>query len=97
MVKKSNDNLCPLCGMFMLAVCSGFRYTPFIDGKTYQYICDCCRNVPKTNELVGDKWVSYEYGDKLRTLEEMMEDGWSKDEAKQSVKAVKSVMKNKKI
>ena len=80
----------------MLAVCTGFRYSPFIDGRNYQYICDCCRNVPKTTEFVDGEWIAYEYGSKLRTPEEMIKDGWNKEESNRSVKAVKAAMKNKK-
>lgn len=96
MAKKKDENLCPLCGDFMIAVCTGFRRLPFIDGRTYNYICDCCRNVPKTCEFVDGDWVMCEYGSKLRTPEEMMSDGWNKEQSNRSVKAVKAAIKNKK-
>jgi hypothetical protein len=98
--KRNVDNLCPICGIEMDAVCTGYRSTkfPFVDGRTYEAICDCCHTIPKTCEFINNEWKYYNYYEQqLHTIEEIMDGGWSKDQAKRSLKGVKAKIKKGKV
>lgn len=97
MKKRTDDNLCPICGAWMDAICSGFRHSPWADGRTYEAICDCCRNVIKTGEYINGEWVEYDFMEgKMHSLEKMLDDGWPKNQAVQAIKGVKKALKNRK-
>lgn len=84
----------------METICTGHRAKPFVDGKTYKAICHCCFEVPKCETFVVEKpgWVTmYSKLDpaSLHTLEELMEFGFNKKEAINSIKCVQqSIKKN---
>ena len=96
MGRKKDDDHCGICGTYLFAACSGFQHNPFPDGRCYNFICDCCRNVFKVGEWIDNQWVSYEYGTNIHTLQEMLNDGWHKEFAVLSIKSVKLAMKNRK-
>ena len=97
---KRKEGYCNICGEFCEVVCTGYSSGPFVDGKKYDEICHVCHCVPKTCEYdeENDEWIHYDYLEdkKLRTVAEMMEDGWDKAEAAKSVKAVKAAIKRAK-
>jgi len=97
-----NPDNCPICGMFMEIACSGHnsKTSPFIDGRTYAYICFVCFNAPKVWNIVygeaedgsedvleGPFWDHKH----LHTSKELVEDGSTDDIvwAKKSIAAIK--------
>lgn len=95
------DDLCPICGQEMLVYCSGYRHHPFVDGKKYEAICQLCGEVPKMAycDDQGTTWFYKEFDpQQLCSLEELMSGGWTKEECKISLDAVKaSIRKNLKL
>ncbi len=93
--------VCELCKVDPECVVHTYSHTPFIDGRNYNLLCFCCASVPKgyhydaaTEELtVFDDMDP----DRLHTPTEMVEDGWSEEEAKKSVRAVKRAIKKSKL
>ena len=100
MAKKQQDGYCGVCGSFCDVVVSAYRKgrKPFLDGRNYEEVCHCCHAAWRITELVGDKWVSYDpYNDiHLYTIDELMTDGFPKDRAKLSIKAIKKAMQHAK-
>jgi hypothetical protein len=97
MVKKSDD--CPICGEYINIAVSGFRETPFITGKTYEYICFTCACTPRkafTISLSVDDEIEYNKNKEiLNNLEEMIADGFDKKRAEISIKTIKKLIKKK--
>lgn len=102
--KIINPYACPLCGQNMEIVCRGFENEPFIDGKKYKVLCFTCINVPKIWETTygkakdgsEDKWEGpFFTHKKLKTAEEMLEDGSVNDIriAKKSILEIKRSIK----
>jgi len=95
-----DDYLCPICKTPIEVIVRCFSEEPFIDGRTYPEICFTCANVPKTWEYDKDGEIVMFGGrraDKLSTPEDMMSDGWTREEAECSIKAVKRLLKNPKV
>ena len=87
---------CPICGNYIDVVVRYYALEPFIDGRNYDKICYTCANVPKTWEYdQSGEIVVYDHisPNRLRTVEEMMEEGWDKKEANDSIKAIKKLLK----
>lgn len=97
MAKKSDD--CPICGEYIDIAVSGFRETPFINGKTYEYICFTCASTPKNTFvaiLFDNDIIEYNKNKgMLNNLEEMVADGFNKKRAETSIKAIKKLIKKK--
>src|SRR5688572_15324741 len=89
---RNNDDHCPLCGDLMEVRVLGFHSTPFVDGRKYDAICFPCSDVPKTT---WDEHSTRGFLDPncLHTVEEMISDGWSREEAKRSLKAVQRAIR----
>lgn len=103
---KYKEGFCQICGCEPEAYVSAYRERPFVDGRKYKEICWCCANVPKTWELLKNYDDGYcihkEYvmvydemdPKRLHTVEEIMSEGWDREEATRSVRAVKRAIKN---
>jgi len=95
-----DPDACSICGEYMAVLCLGHRTAPFIDGRKYEMMCDCCLNVPKMYEYDEKKeeLIVFEEMDhkRLHTAKEMVEDGFEERLAKKSIKAVKAKIKKRK-
>ena len=95
---KNDEHLCPICGDELYVSCSGYRDLPFIDGKIYTRICHGCSEVPKMHDWDEEKSEIVYYSDfdikRLYSVKDMVEEGWTSDEAKFHIKAVKASIKN---
>ena len=83
--KKPDEDHCGICGVYLVAACVGFRHTPWIDGRKYEYMCDCCRCSVKDDETC-----------ELRTWQEITAFGWDKETVVKSLKGIKLKLKNRK-
>jgi hypothetical protein len=94
-----SDN-CPICGAFIEVIVQWHSEVPFVDGRYYDLVCFTCASVPRVwawgedGEMV---WYGTKSPDRLASVEDMMSDGWSKEEAQQSIKAIKKLLKNPRI
>ena len=99
---KNKEGFCGICGAPTTVVVSAYRSgrPPFVDGRNYDEICHCCHAAWKTSEWddLEDKFVHFHpYKEpRLYTPEELMTEGWSKEEAKLSIKCIKRALKNSK-
>jgi hypothetical protein len=99
---KQQPGFCGICGNECKVVCSAYRKgkLPFIDGKNYEEICDCCHAAWKVVEWddLEDLWVYYDpYNDPhLYSVDELIKDGWSKQQAKKSIKCIIHALKRQK-
>jgi len=89
--------LCPICQDEMYVSCSGYNAFPFVDGRTYHRICHACSEVPKMYDWdeENQKVIVYNEFDieRLNSVEDMISDGWTSEEAKFHIKAVKASIK----
>ena len=89
-----SEYFCPICKQDLYASDRRFNKFPFIDGRIYHAICWTCGNVPKNYEWDEEKeelTVFEEYDPKrLFTVEEMMSDGFEREESRISIRAVKA-------
>jgi len=95
-----DKNLCQICGAVPTAFIRSFASHPFADGRTYSLICWTCACVPKYYYTDNNGEIVYLENpdpDHLRTLEEMLEDGWEKAEAEYSINAIQKKLKKTKI
>lgn len=86
--EKVTIDTCPICRQ---PIDVAVRMAePFLHLKKFDQICFTCYSVPKMYYLEGDEHKRHEkFTDKtIRTVEEMMEDGFDKQESKVSIKAV---------
>jgi hypothetical protein len=93
------DN-CPICGQFIEVIVRLHAHEPFVDGRCYDMICFTCFTIPKTWEYGRDGeiiWHGTKSPDRLATVEEMMSEGWDKQEAEKSLKAIKRLLRNPRI
>jgi len=93
--KMVAEGHCDICGQVYEAFFSGYREFPWVNGKCYKEICHVCANVPIyiSYDEKNDLWVDLDVP-RIRTLEEMISDGWGKEESKISIRAVKQHCKN---
>lgn len=80
-------------------MCTAYSSQPFIDGRTYESICWTCSQVPKTwefDEATSTLIINEVDPTKLCTVEDMVEEGFNKEEAAASIKGVKKCLKNAK-
>ena len=95
-----DEFLCQICKRPIEVIVRFFSQDPFIDGRTYDEICFTCASVPKQSEYIKetDEWIIFDglRADKLCTPEDMMEDGWEREEAVHAIKCVKRLLKNPK-
>jgi len=96
---KKDPDLCPICGQDPGAITKCFAAEPFIDGRTYDFICYTCASVQKNWEIIDGEIVTYTYSspDRIRTTQEMVEDGWTADRANRSIKAIQKLLRRPKI
>jgi hypothetical protein len=100
--KKKQEGHCEICGIFCEVICSGYKEgnKPFMDNRNYEEICDCCHAAIKTIEWsnLENTWIVYNpyINTKLYSVEELMKEGWSKEQAKLSIKSIKRVLKCRK-
>lgn len=84
---------CPICKSDAYCTLSMFREVPFIDGRNYEDVCFCCASVPNTYEYddVTKKLEVYYNLSPLHinSLQQMIAQGWSQQEATLSLQAVK--------
>lgn len=102
---KRDDGKCSICGHPFGAYTSAYRRQPFVDGRYHQEICWTCACVPKMSEFFESyddgKEIHKDYllvynefsASRIHTLQEMMEEGFSKEESLRSIKAVKRAAK----
>jgi len=94
------DDYCQVCGVELQAFVRSFDSHPFIDGRTYSVICWTCACVPKYWYIDGNDQVvilDNPDPDHLYTLQEMLDDGWSRTNAERSLKAIQKRLKSPKI
>jgi hypothetical protein len=94
--KYMDDYYCNICGADPKAVVRVYANEPFVDGRNYNLICWMCANVPKSWYYdENDEVVILEYFDRERihTVKELMAEGWDRDEAERSTKAIKKLLK----
>ena len=94
------DDICQICGSDPTGIVRIFESHPFIDGRTYDLICFTCSCVPKY-------WYTTKQGEvitltdpdpeHMRTVAEMLEDGWDKRDAERSIKAIQRKLQSPKI
>lgn len=67
---------------------------PFIDGRVYEYMCFVCYSTPKRSEY-NPKTDQYDqiFG-QLHSVQEMLDDGFNKQEAELSLKAMRKLVGN---
>lgn len=98
---RHKEGCCHICGLEFEVFASTYENTPWVDGKKHAEICHICFDVPKNLEYdeKKDEWVAYEElsPSRLRTVEEMVDDGWDKKEAQVAIRAVKKACRNKKV
>jgi len=93
----NSDDYCNICGAIPKAIVRVYANEPFVDGRNYNMICWMCANVPKSwyyddsGEVVV---LGYFDRDRINTVKELMEEGWSRDEAELSVKAILKLLKS---
>jgi hypothetical protein len=89
---------CPVCKCDIEVIVRFHTDEPFVDGRTYSEMCFTCASVPKTWEYdaVADEVIVFDFKspNRLCTVEDMVSDGWDKEEAQRSIKAVKKLLKN---
>lgn len=97
MNRRSPDH-CGVCGLSPECLVRVHHRIPFIDGKCYDMMCFTCYSVPKkweydekTNRVICYSNSSPYY---LHSVQEMIEDGWTKSEAEFAIKAVKKLLIN---
>lgn len=102
---RHREGFCQICGAETDVIVSAYRNHPFIDGRCYQELCFTCYEVPKVSEyfeeyndgvrIHKDVIVYYNGLDqtKLHSLEEMMADGFGREESQRSIKAIKAAIK----
>lgn len=100
---KSKEGFCGICGATTrFVIVSAYRSgnLPFVDGRNYDEVCDCCHAAWKTSEWdqKTGKFINFHpYNNPhFYAPEELMKEGWSKEQAKLSIKCIKRALKNAK-
>ena len=91
-----SDEACRVCGCGpdeWLATSRCFMETPFLDGRHYDLVCFTCCCVRKQLKYDKETDTYIECFGELRTVAEMMEDGFSKNASERSILAIKKLMK----
>lgn len=89
---------CDICGKVPYCTVSSYQDGPFVDGRTYNIVCFTCSSVIKKWEY--DKGlgtiITYNHASPfyLCTVEDMMTEGWSQQEAEHAIKAVKKKLES---
>ena len=88
---------CPICGNEIEILVRAYVEDPFIDGRTYNDMCFTCSSVPKMwkyDEATEELTVYSEFSQtRLHTIDEMVSDGFGKEESRQSIRAVRAAIK----
>ena len=93
-MKKRDENTCEICGREYEAYCSYYDHHDWIDGRRHAVICHICFDVPQVYvEEHGILHLAPFDPNRLRTVKDMVEDGWDKKDAEIAVKAVKAAIK----
>lgn len=95
-----DEDLCQVCGKHPTAIVRVYDDFPFVDGRNYSLICWTCACIVKYwyEDKEGNIIVlKYPDPDHLNTAEEMMEDGWKREDAEYSIRAIQRKLKNPKI
>ena len=92
---------CPICQSPVEIICSGFSSDPFIDGRTYDWMCFTCSQVPKSWEFDEETNELVLYHDmdpkRLCSVKDMVDDGFEFSEAQKSIRAVKRCLQSTKV
>ena len=100
MAKKIQEGHCGVCSSFCDVVVSAYRKgnKPFLDGRNYDEVCHCCHAAWKITEWddLEDKWIHYDpYNEiHLYSIDELIKEGWDKEQIKISLKAIKNALKH---
>jgi len=89
--------LCKICNQPVDTI---VRYdeAPFIDGNYYDIVCHLCHSVPRSWAYGADGsiiWYGFLDPNRLASVELLMREGWSREQAIVSIKAIKKSIKNK--
>lgn len=97
-MRRKQEGICPICGCEIEAFTSAYRSHPFIDGRCYNEICWTCANVPKTHTTEEDRMVVFNVFQErmLHSVQEMMDDGFTRHEAEISIKWIKRALRKRK-
>ena len=91
---------CPICKQDLYALDKRYNKSPFVDGRKYKSVCWTCGNVPKNYEWDEEKeeLIIFDEFDpkRLFTVEEMMSDGFGREESRISIRSVKSAIRKSK-
>jgi len=94
--RRRDPDVCQICGVKPECAVRIHRDFPFIDGKCYGLMCFTCFSIPKKWEYdsVMDRVMCYSHYSPyyLHSVQEMVSDGWVKEEAEFSLKAVKRLL-----
>jgi len=89
--------ICEICGSVPDCVVAYYREHTFIDGCKHEIVCHCCSFLPR---FYGDDVGLVIHGPRdfmyrFHTINEMIEDGWKKEEILKSMNGLRRIMKNK--
>lgn len=93
-----SDGICEVCGNYVQAQVRYFSMIPFVDGRFYQLVCWTCANVPKIVPVNDEPFIRPGGGDGvtpglISSVEDMQEDGWSREDARAAIKVVANKIK----
>jgi len=90
-----SDDHCPICRQEIEIIVSAYRHRPWLDGKLYAQICMVCHEVPKTWEERDGQVVVFPWDpQQLRSVEDLVEDGFDKRRARISINAVRDKLRH---
>ena len=103
LAKRFQEGICQICGRELECYVSAYQDHPFIDGRTYKEICFVCASIPKmSNRVINsdgtEEFILYDTFDRnrLNTVDDLLPDGFAKDEILKSLKAVRAAIKKPK-
>ena len=91
---------CPICGQTIDVIVRFHQEEPFVDGRCYDIMCFTCATIPMTWEYGPDGeviWYGTKSPNRLASVEYMVSEGWTKQEAETSLKAIRKLLKNPRI
>lgn len=93
---SKNSGLCPICSQPIQSAVH--MVEPFLHVKKVETICLVCYSVPKMWYIENEEWFRHEFFNEksVHSIEEMMQDGFTKIESKVSIKAVLDFWKRNK-
>lgn len=92
--------ICQICRQPIEVIVKCYAKEPFIDGRNYDEICFTCATIPITWKYDNNNNIIW-YGSidpsRLASVKYMMSEGWTEEEARTSIRAIKKLLKNPKI